>query len=80
MHHGRIHPYYEEVAYSQWRHWHLQLEREEQHRRHRRGREFLTLSGELAWCYTELTKTRDLMYWQLASRFIRFFGHLGQEY
>ncbi|KIK54397.1 hypothetical protein GYMLUDRAFT_249545 [Collybiopsis luxurians FD-317 M1] len=61
---GRIHPFFEVEDYHQWKNWHLYLDREDERRKHCRGREFEAKSKDLALLYLKEMRARDLMHWQ----------------
>ncbi|KAF8075880.1 hypothetical protein FPV67DRAFT_1664201 [Lyophyllum atratum] len=64
IHRGRIHPFFEDEDYHQWKNWHRYLDRQDERRKHKRGWEFKARSKDLAWFYVDEMKTRDVMYWQ----------------
>ncbi|KAF8211612.1 hypothetical protein K438DRAFT_1807604 [Mycena galopus ATCC 62051] len=64
IHQGTVHPFFEDEEYYQWKNWHRYLERQDEKRRHRRGRAFRAQSKELAYFYVDEVHARDLMSWQ----------------
>ncbi|KAJ7477216.1 hypothetical protein B0H11DRAFT_1296087 [Mycena galericulata] len=65
IHQGTIHPFFEDEEYYQWKNWHRYLERQDEKRKHRRGRAFKAHAKELAWFYADEMHTRDAMSWQM---------------
>ncbi|KAJ7666533.1 hypothetical protein B0H17DRAFT_1089590, partial [Mycena rosella] len=65
IHQGTMHPFFEDEEYYQWKNWHRYLERQDEKRRHRRGRAFKAHAKELAWVYADEMHTRDLIAWQM---------------
>ncbi|KAJ7122913.1 hypothetical protein C8R44DRAFT_852693 [Mycena epipterygia] len=65
IHQGTIHPFFEDEEYYQWKNWHRYLERQDEKRKHRRGRAFKAHAKQLAWFYADEMHTRDLMSWQM---------------
>ncbi|KAJ6567368.1 hypothetical protein DFH09DRAFT_1156767 [Mycena vulgaris] len=65
IHQGTIHPFFEDEEYYQWKNWHRYLERQDEKRKHRRGRAFKAHAKELAWVYTDEMHARDLIAWQM---------------
>ncbi|KAJ7067868.1 hypothetical protein C8F01DRAFT_1116061 [Mycena amicta] len=64
MHEGTVHPFYEDEEFSQWKDWHRYLDRQDEKRRHRRGRAFKQYAKEAAWVYLDEMQTRDFIHWQ----------------
>ncbi|KAJ6543865.1 hypothetical protein B0H19DRAFT_1168702 [Mycena capillaripes] len=65
IHQGTCHPFFEDEEYYQWKNWHRYLDRQDEKRKHRRGRAFKAHAKELAWFYADEMHTRDLMSWQM---------------
>ncbi|KAJ7762757.1 hypothetical protein DFH07DRAFT_813353 [Mycena maculata] len=65
IHEGSIHPFFEDEEYYQWKNWHRYLDRQDEKRKHRRGRAFKAHAKELAWFYADEMHTRDMMAWQM---------------
>ncbi|KAJ6510288.1 hypothetical protein C8R47DRAFT_1097445 [Mycena vitilis] len=64
IHRGTVHPFFEDEEYYQWKNWHRYLDRQDEKRKHRRGRAFKAHAKDLAWFYADEMHTRDLMSWQ----------------
>ncbi|KAJ7179557.1 hypothetical protein C8R46DRAFT_1074086 [Mycena filopes] len=64
IHQGTVHPFFEDEEYYQWKNWHRYLDRQDEKRKHRRGREFKMHAKEAAWFYADEMHTRDVMSWQ----------------
>ncbi|KAJ7638387.1 hypothetical protein FB45DRAFT_902689 [Roridomyces roridus] len=52
------------TEYHQWKNWHRYLDRQDDKRKHRRGRAFKAHAKELALFYAEQVHTKDLIEWQ----------------
>ncbi|KAJ7667563.1 hypothetical protein DFH06DRAFT_1182872 [Mycena polygramma] len=65
IHQGTVHPFFEDEEYYQWKNWHRYLDRQDEKRKHRRGRAFKAHAKDLAWFYADEMHTRDLMSWQM---------------
>ncbi|KAF7331702.1 MFS domain-containing protein [Mycena kentingensis (nom. inval.)] len=64
IHEGTVHPYYADEEFSLWKDWHRWLDRQDERKRHRRGRAFRMQSKELAWIYVDEMLTMDAIEWQ----------------
>ncbi|KAJ6627358.1 hypothetical protein B0H10DRAFT_2210301 [Mycena sp. CBHHK59/15] len=74
IHQGTVHPIFEDEEYYQWKSWHRYLDREDERRRHRRGRAFKARAKERAWAYADEMRTRDLAVWQM-----EVYGEVGRD-
>ncbi|KAJ7163810.1 hypothetical protein C8R43DRAFT_1168403 [Mycena crocata] len=74
IHQGTVHPFFEREEYFEWQKWHRYLDRQDEKRKHRRGRAFKAHAKELAWCYADEMHMRDLMSWQM-----EVYGYVEKE-
>jgi hypothetical protein len=64
IHRGRIHPFFEDEDYQQWKNWHRFLDLQDERKKHKKGFEFKARSKDLAWFFVDEIRTRDILYWQ----------------
>ncbi|KAF5390371.1 hypothetical protein D9757_005282 [Collybiopsis confluens] len=71
---GKIHPFFEDEDYHQWKSWRISLDREDEKHKHHRAMDFEARSGDLSWYYLNEMRARDVMYWQQ-----EVYGIVGRE-
>ncbi|KAJ7229119.1 hypothetical protein GGX14DRAFT_539045 [Mycena pura] len=74
IHQGMVHPFFEEEEFHCWKNWHNYLDRQDEKRRHRRGRAFRAQAKELALMHADEVHIRDLMAWQM-----EMYGEVGKK-